>query len=290
MWKSYHCTSIGYSHIKANKVCQDYSDSYEDEERKIVTACDGHGGALYVRSDRGSRFASEAAISVLKSVVIDDLKTLRKQETEKRLRLKILCEWNARVESDLANEPLTDEETSVLDDDQKFRLTVNPVKAYGTTLNAAMIIGDKIVCVGIGDGGVFFLKGKTLLEMKKDDEEEPVANITYSLCQEDAYNHIVVGIFDSKDVDSVIVCTDGTVNPYRNYENFRTSFVLPITEKFKEKKEREITGFMKKLGEEIGIGDDVSVAIMQKTEGNEEFALYQIPKYGDLYTFPVYKK
>ena len=79
MWKSYHCTSIGYSHIKANKVCQDYSDSCEDEERKIVTACDGHGGALYVRSDRGSRFASEAAISVLKSVTIGDLKTLQKQ-------------------------------------------------------------------------------------------------------------------------------------------------------------------------------------------------------------------
>ena len=215
---------------------------------------------------------------------------MRKQETEKRLRLKILCEWNARVESDLTNEPLTDEETSILDDDQKFRLTVNPVKAYGTTLNAAMIIGDKIVCVGIGDGGVFFLKGKTLLEMKEDDEEEPVANITYSLCQEDAYNHIVVGIFDSKNIDSVVVCTDGAVNPYRNYENFRMSFALPITEKLKAGEEKEINEFMKKLGEEIGIGDDVSVAIMQKTEGNEEFALYQIPKYDDLYTFPVYKK
>ena len=52
-------TNIGYSHLKANKRCQDYSACYHDEERTIITACDGHGGALYVRSHLGSKFASD---------------------------------------------------------------------------------------------------------------------------------------------------------------------------------------------------------------------------------------
>lgn len=59
-------TSIGYKHIKEGKPCQDYSDCYKNDECTILTACDGHGGALYIRSDRGAKFASAAAIKVLK--------------------------------------------------------------------------------------------------------------------------------------------------------------------------------------------------------------------------------
>ena len=32
-------TETGYSHINAGKRCQDFSASYSDEERTIVTAC-----------------------------------------------------------------------------------------------------------------------------------------------------------------------------------------------------------------------------------------------------------
>ena len=65
-------TSIGYSHIKENKVCQDYSASYHDEERTIITACDGHGGDIYVRSHLGSKFASNAVIKVLRELERSD--------------------------------------------------------------------------------------------------------------------------------------------------------------------------------------------------------------------------
>ena len=47
-------TAIGFSHVVENKVCQDFSASYHDEERTIITACDGHGGDIYVRSHLGS--------------------------------------------------------------------------------------------------------------------------------------------------------------------------------------------------------------------------------------------
>ena len=267
MWKCFHCTSIGYSHVQTGKVCQDYSDSYEDEGRIIVTACDGHGGKLYVRSDRGSRFASEAAVAVLKKLDVSVLDKTPLPEIEKRIRLEILCEWNDRVERDYAQEPISENELENLDEDQRFKLSMNPEKAYGTTLNAALLAGGKLVCVSIGDGGVFCLKDDVLLGVNtEENEDEPVANITYSLCQEDAYAHILVRVLNCEDADCVLTCTDGTVNPYQNYENFLMSFAIPISNLLKKGREEEVKVFMDKLGREIGIGDDVSVAVILNLE------------------------
>ena len=91
-------TSIGYSHIKENKCCQDYSACYHDEERTIITACDGHGGDIYVRSHLGSKFASNAVVSVLKELERSDFYKYSRTDICNKLRLKILCEWNAMVE------------------------------------------------------------------------------------------------------------------------------------------------------------------------------------------------
>ena len=60
MYQSFHFTSIGASHIKKGTVCQDFSASVETEKYKLAVVSDGHGGADYFRSDRGSRFAAEA--------------------------------------------------------------------------------------------------------------------------------------------------------------------------------------------------------------------------------------
>ena len=56
----------GYNHINNDIVCQDFSAAYHDDERTIITACDGHGGSIYFRSNRGSKFASNALINALK--------------------------------------------------------------------------------------------------------------------------------------------------------------------------------------------------------------------------------
>ena len=61
-------TSIGYSHVTTNKRSQDFSASYNDEERTIVTACDGHGGNVYIHSHLGAKFASDAVIDVLRDL------------------------------------------------------------------------------------------------------------------------------------------------------------------------------------------------------------------------------
>ncbi|MGN0796476.1 MAG: protein phosphatase 2C domain-containing protein [Christensenellales bacterium] len=257
-------TNIGYSHIKENKCCQDYSACYHDEERTIITACDGHGGDIYIRSHFGSKFASNAVVSVLKELERSDFYKYSRTDICNKLRLKILCEWNAMVEKHLSEKHLSKREVLHLNEDKLFKLKQNPEKAYGTTLNAAMIFGNKLVCVSIGDGGVIIVrKGEIALALP--DDEEAVANTTCSMCQEDAYEHLKIEIYDFSDFDGVVVCTDGLINPYQSMGNFRDKFIKPICLKIQDGKQVEIDDFIVSVGEKIGIGDDVSFGIAMKT-------------------------
>ena len=62
----YNKSVTGYNHKREGSICQDYSDSYYDNKFVIITACDGHGGKIYFRSDVGSKLASDSVISVFK--------------------------------------------------------------------------------------------------------------------------------------------------------------------------------------------------------------------------------
>ncbi len=262
MVKYFTKTAIGYSHIRAGKVCQDYSACYHDDKRTIVTACDGHGGEIYVRSDRGSRFASEAIVNVFKKVEKSALYRADREKTEKKLRLEILCEWNALVDRDLSHKSISKRETAGLNEDKIFRLKSDPQVAYGTTLNGAMIFGNKLICVSLGDGGCFVFKRGEVFPVFDDNSDENVANLTYSMCQADAFDHLSVKIIDLSAADGVIVFTDGLINPYRSLENFGDALVCPVVSKLIAGKTTEISDFITDMGEKIGIGDDVSVGII----------------------------
>ena len=74
-----------------------------------------------------------------------------------------------------------------------------------------------------------------------------------------------VEIYDFSDLDGVIVCTDGLINPYQSLINFRDKFVKPICMKMQDGKQGEINEFITELGTRIGIGDDVTFGIAMKT-------------------------
>ena len=267
MIRYYHKTSIGYSHLRENRICQDDSRSYHDAERTIVTACDGHGGRIYCRSHLGSKFASDAIIKVFRKFDDSAVGKLEKDDIIGKLKLEILCEWNAMVEKDISKRAFSDGERSMLNEDELFRLKLSPALAYGTTLNGIMTLHGRLYCVSLGDGGMFVLKEGRLEAVFPERDDDPVANITYSMCQEDAYDHLNAEILEFGGLDGAVICTDGTINPYRNLENFNDSFVAPITEHLLNGDPRSVDDFMEKLGREIGIGDDVSLGLILK-DGN----------------------
>ena len=253
----------GYSHILKNLPCQDFSDNYQDYKKIILTACDGHGGRIYIRSDRGSKFASDAAIKVLKKYRRNQIECMIANNNLDAIKFEILCKWNELVEQDYSRNPFAEEETNGLDENELFDLRLNPVLAYGSTLNAALITSKYIVCVQIGDGGMFLITEQGYQTVFEENDEN-VANVTYSLCGDKAFNNIFVNVFDSSDVKGVVLCTDGVLGPYQTYSNFEENFISPIEQTILEEGElaaEQIKEFITVLGEEKGNGDDVSLSI-----------------------------
>ena len=257
-------TETGYSHINTGKRCQDFSASYNDEERTIVTACDGHGGNVYVRSHLGSKFASTAVIDVLREIERTAFYKAKKEAVIENIRLNILCRWNSLVEGHLAKNPIRMSEISKLTEAEILSLRKNPIKAYGTTLNAAMILGTKLICVSIGDGGCFLVKSGIVTPAFIEDEDEPVANITYSLCQDDAFSHLQVSVHELSAYDGAVVCTDGMINPYQNLSNFSTGLIAPAIMNLYLGKFEQLSAFVSQVGTKLGTGDDVSLGILVK--------------------------
>ena len=257
-------TETGYSHINTGKRCQDFSASYNDEERTIVTACDGHGGNVYIRSHLGAKFASNAVLDVLREMERTAFYKAKKQAVIENIRLNILCRWNSLVEGHLAKNPIRMSEVTELTEAEVLSLRKNPIKAYGTTLNAAMFLGTKLICVSIGDGGCLLVKSGIVTPAFAEDEDEPVANITYSLCQDDAFSHLQVSVHELSAYDGAVVCTDGMINPYQNLSNFSTGLIAPAIATLSVGKNKSLEAFVSEVGTKLGTGDDVSLGIVVK--------------------------
>ena len=257
-------TETGYSHTSNGKRCQDFSASYNDEERTIVTACDGHGGNVYIRSHLGAKFASTAVIDVLREIERTAFYKGKKEAVIENIRLNVLCRWNSLVEGHLTKNPIRTSEVTELTEAEILSLRKNPIKAYGTTLNAAMILGTKLICVSIGDGGCFLVKSGVVAPAFAEDEDEPVANITYSLCQDDAFSHLLVSVHELSAYDGAVVCTDGMINPYQNLSNFSTGLIAPAIATLNTGNTKSLEAFVAQVGTRLGTGDDVSLGIALK--------------------------
>ena len=256
----YSRTKIGYSHIKEDKVCQDYSSSFESNSKSIITCCDGHGGDIYIRSDKGAEFASRAIYNTFLSLSNKEFTKANNPDVAKRIKLLILCEWNKLVEDDLAINSIKKKEIDKLDDKYKEKLLANKIKAYGTTLTGAMLFKDKALLVSIGDTEALTFKN-ALIKDVFDTDDDPVANLTYSMCGDDAYEHLRVKLIDMKKVDGLILCTDGFSGAYQTIDNFNKSFIKPMVNNLiKTNSVRFIDDLVDKIALEKGTGDDVSLA------------------------------
>ena len=261
-------TSKGYNHINNKKLCQDFSSSYIDPFRIIVTCCDGHGGEVYIRSHVGSKMASNAIIKTLSKLSINDFRKIDESELKRIIKINILCEWNKQVESDLAKNKIKKVEIQHLNEEQFFLLKENPSRAFGTTLTGAMIYENKLVLVGIGDSEIILIKKGEVVKVF-DNEDEPVANFTNSMCQDDVYNHLNVRILDWKDYDGVFLFTDGLSSPYQSYSNLNDSFIKPLVYKVVNTKSmHSISNFVDELAGKLGVGDDVSLSFVIKENIN----------------------
>ena len=264
-------SKIGYSHIKDNKKCQDYSASYIDPDRTIITCCDGHGGNAYIRSNLGSKFTSDALITVLKNLTKRYINKFPEEELINKIKLDILCEWNRLVESHYSRNHFKASELKNLSENIIDSLRDNFSKAYGTTMSGAMLYDNKLFIVNIGDTECLLVKDGKLIKAL-DTDEDPVANVTYSMCQENAFKYLRVSLVDFKDYDGIILCTDGLSSPYQSYDNFNKSFITPmVRDLIKTNSIIGISSFIDDIALKFGVGDDVSLSFIFKDKLKKKY-------------------
>lgn len=222
------CASTqGADHIKHGIPCEDYGQVFESELCKIFAVADGHGDSNCPRSQFGSKTACELAISEMEKFCSDikenaweskilfpskELDSLARQ-----LISSIVAKWVKSVNEELENNPLTDEERAGCEKyieryDNGERLE----HIYGTTLIAGLITEKYLLLIQQGDGRCVVFNADGSASQPIPWDEKCFANVTTSLCDEDAiqrFRYCTVNLNDNPLV-ACLAGSDGVEDSY----------------------------------------------------------------------------
>lgn len=270
---SFALTETGYNHIKCGKACEDASSSYNDDKMHICAVSDGHGSSNYPRTDRGARFAIDAAIKCIKEFVENvNPKAVVCDEQNNYILLiqlakSILNEWYSYVERDYREIPFELEELTMVSEKYKrYYLsndtgTMKQEKAYGCTLIAFVVTNDYSFGLQIGDGKCVFVDqyGDCFEPIPWDDRCQ--MNVTTSICDSDAIDEFRFCVLDQFPV-AVFCGSDGVDDSYTGFaelaELYR-SILKVFAENGAKEGVKELQEYLPVLTKK-GSGDDLSVA------------------------------
>lgn len=269
---AFSATNQGYNHLKVNKVCEDASDFYDDEKMHICVVADGHGSDNYPRTELGSRFAVDAAISCIIEFVenAEPLQVLNDERCNysllTQLAKSILRVWYQAVEDDYKKNPFKPEELSKVSERYKKRyLNVNEEerrieKAYGCTLIAFVITNEYSFGMQIGDGKCVVIDQFGAFSEPIPWDEDCQLNVTTSICDSDAIDEFRFCVSD-KTPTAVFCGSDGIDDSYASsqelYALYRSILKIFIEHGIDVGK-NEIVDYLPILTKR-GSGDDVSI-------------------------------
>lgn len=282
---AFNQTVIGASHVKNEKVCQDFSfsafnpENFKKNQKQyaIAIVADGHGSCDYFRSDRGSHMACEAARESVRLLMQDSEKGINNNKGIRlllanpdyymgKLKKTIITLWRDKVAKDFADNPFTEDEMKSMSGKGCAKYKENPdhryVNAYGTTL--ILIVRHSRFWFGlqIGDGKCVacYPNNEFLQPIPWDDR--CFLNVTTSLCDEDAFDRFRHSFHTDAFPEAIYIATDGVDDSFGTderlhgfYEKLTCSFI----EKGKEQTLSELETFLPELSQK-GSGDDISIA------------------------------
>lgn len=274
-YESFSATHIGGSHVTAGTVCQDYSGHFDEDKLTVAIVADGHGSSSFVRSDRGSRFAYQAAEKAIKEFVektdFDALRTTDTRDEAMYLLCKnVLLHWYELVEEDCANNPFTEEEAENVPEKyrQAYLTGMNMQHAYGTTLIATVITDKCFFAIRNGDGECVILDKDGHFSKPIPWNDNCESSTTTSLCGTNALADFRFCYLDEVP-KAVYIGTDGVDDSYSSeeelYSLYRELSLIGI-DAGKAAVESALEEFLPKLTAR-GSMDDVSIAGIINCEG-----------------------
>lgn len=265
---SFAQTSIGFSHIAAQKVCQDCSMYDSSDDFSVIVVSDGHGSDNFTRSDRGSRFACEVALEAVQSFVQDlnlanlDNDFLR-DDVVTQLCKYILLRWNARVDADAAADPFTEAEVEKVSDKYRTRYLKGEQMehAYGATLILVILTRDFCLAIRNGDGQCVTVDRTGGFATPIPWNENCEFNVTTSLCDHEAIENFRF-FYTTQLPAAVFIGSDGVDDSYASVEelyNLYRNICLKALNDGVETVEGYVGALLPELTRR-GSADDVSIA------------------------------
>lgn len=270
--KALNLTSIGASHIRSGKECQDFSLSDSNERYSYAITCDGHGGDNYFRSAYGSRFAAQAASSCITELLNDIVEGYEPNDSETmlvQLEKSIIARWNAAVWDHYESNPFTEDELAIVDEKRRKRILSGKSieSTYGTTLIALAITEKFWFGIQIGDGKCVRILADGTFDTPIPPNEKCFLNSTTSICDENAiedFRHCY-----SEEMPIALFCgSDGIDDSFiRDEQLFKLYATIARSFATSEYDQAlaELEDYMPRLSSK-GSGDDVSIAGLIDTD------------------------
>lgn len=273
---AFDCCKQGYSHIKTDKICQDFATSFNSEKFAVAITSDGHGGDDYFRSDTGSRFAAEIALQCVKefvSIFYSENSKLIVQLKEnpnkflQQLEMSIVSRWRERTYKHFSQNPFSELEFKIMSDKARLKYYEAPetryVKAYGATLVVAVIVKNHFwFALQIGDGKcvALYKDGNVIHPIPINDK--CVLNQTTSLCDEnpmEEFRHY----YNGENIPQwIFVGSDGIEDSFNGDESlnaFYKEVALVFQKKYWKDAITELNDYLPTLSQK-GSGDDMSIS------------------------------
>lgn len=275
-------TSIGASHIRVGKECQDFSLSESTDTYSMAIVCDGHGGDNYFRSAYGSCFAAQAASACISEFMQDLDTTVIPEKPDQllvQLEKSIIAKWNTSVWNHFESNPFTEEELNSVSESRRQRILAGKSieSTYGTTLIALAWTEAFWFGIQIGDGKCVRIKKDGSFDQPIPVNDKCFLNSTTSICDANAiedFRHCF-----STEMPAAVFCgsdgiDDSFIRDEQLYKLYST-IARSLSENEYDSAFAELEDYLPRLSSK-GSGDDVSIAGILNREAVLD-ALPEIP-------------
>lgn len=248
--KAFDSFHKGYSHVKTDKECEDYSISYNDPDNRyyIAAISDGHSDKNCFRSSKGSRFVCESAKEVLIRFCETYLESGMdfdnfRDEDKERLKKSIKQSWDNKVEQDLADCPITEEDLEPLSEKVKDYYSSGRAleNIYGATFLAVAICKDLCILLHIGDGVILSISTKGEYEEPIINDPKSETGEPASICNNDLFSREFAFRCEFlKEIPQAVFLTSDGIGDSMDDLSIR-EFVYTLLTKFKEQSDDDRT-------------------------------------------------
>jgi serine/threonine protein phosphatase PrpC len=273
---AFGCSRTGASHIRSSRPCEDAFSVWSGSSGAIpciaIAIADGHGDPRHDQSRTGSALAVQAAVDELVGFHRMQMHTIPQHTLRTEFKAdfprRVTRRWREFVQVDAGEREISLSPADNTETDDYTR--------YGSTLIAALIVGDTILISQIGDGDVVLVRPDGTVECPIPCDTRLMGKETQSLSSRDAHLLWRTATLDRGSGGVLIAATDGVSDSFDGSEGPEfLKFVKSLVERVREFGIENVAWSMKGWLDrysELASGDDMTlvfVSINPVDEGGE---------------------